>query len=108
MVVYIRALLLGRRCLQSNIICIERFYAWAQKMHATQGITEREDCLMRVIDAYKTHLTSRRSKPIIEVEVAGLSMAKANALVTHAEKAQLPKKFKANKIDHKEYLTILN
>lgn len=75
---------------------------------AAQGLTERDDCLRRAIDAYQTHLTSRRAKPKVEVDIEGLSHEEANAHRLHAEKAQLLKKLKANKIDHKEYLARLN
>ena len=79
-----------------------------RKSLAAQGLTEREDCLKRAIDAYQTHLTSRRSKQKIEVDIEGLSYEEANENRIHEEKTQLLKKLKANKIDHKEYLTRMN
>ena len=79
-----------------------------KKSLAAQGITEREDCFRRAVDAYQTHLTSRRAKPIIEVDIEKLSNEVANENLIHAEKAQLLKKLKANKIDHKEYLMRMN
>ena len=79
-----------------------------RKSLSAQGITEREDCLRRAVDAYKTHLTSRRAKPKIEFDIKGLSYEEANSNRIHAEKAKLLKELKANKIDHKEYLKKMN
>lgn len=79
-----------------------------RKSLAAQGTTEREDCFSRAVDAYQMHLTSRRAKPIIEVDIKGLPYEEANANRIHSEKARLLKKLKTNKIDHKEYLARLN
>jgi hypothetical protein len=79
-----------------------------RKSLAAKGITEREDCMRRAVDAYQTHLTSRRAKPKIEIDIKGLSYEDANSYRIHSEKAQLLKELKANKIDHKEYLKKMN
>ena len=72
-------------------VCNPSFFALGvsifsrKKSLAAKGITERENCLMRAIDAYKTPLSSRRSKPIIEADIIALSMAEANEYRIHAE-----------------------